>query len=314
MKFKANIAADGAILLTTIIWGSTFVVARGVLEAWPPISYLAVRLSLATLVLTALFWRRLAASRRAEARAGATLGLLVGIGFLGQTIGLLYTSPAKSAFITSLTTPLVPFVAYALFRSRPGRENLLGVVLASIGGLLILAPVGAAGFNTGDLLTLGTIVLFALHISLMSVYARLHDARRLTVWQIATAACVLIAAWCAVWVSGLLTGVENLPRALGRELAPPAMSAWVVGQLIYLSIVATVFTFLLWAWGQARMSATHAAIIFSLEPVFATLFAVAARGRGEWPGGRANLGALLIVAGVVVSELRWGRREESREQ
>ncbi|HEX8353219.1 MAG TPA: DMT family transporter, partial [Pyrinomonadaceae bacterium] len=78
-------------------------------------------------------------------------------------------------------------------------------------------------------------------------------------------------------------------------------------QLVYLSVVATVATFLLWTWGQARMSATHAAVIFSLEPVFATGFAVLLRGSAEWAGDRATAGASLILAGVIVSELHWGK-------
>jgi drug/metabolite transporter (DMT)-like permease len=69
----------------------------------------------------------------------------------------------------------------------------------------------------------------------------------------------------------------------------------------------------MWTWAQGRMSATHAAIIFSLEPVFATAFAVLLRGSGEWMGGYGNLGALLILAGIVVSEIRWGARRGGRE-
>ncbi|MGB8510622.1 MAG: DMT family transporter, partial [Pyrinomonadaceae bacterium] len=83
---------------------------------------------------------------------------------------------------------------------------------------------------------------------------------------------------------------------------------------VYLALAATVVTFLLWTWGQARMSATHAAIIFSLEPVFATVFAVLVRGRGEWPGGRANIGAALILAGVIVSELRLSAKRRRAAQ
>jgi drug/metabolite transporter (DMT)-like permease len=311
MRLKANIAADGAILLTTVIWGTTFVVAREVLETWPPVSYLAVRLTLAALILAALFPRGVIRAGRAEVRAGAALGVLIGGGMLGLTVALLYTSPAKSAFIASLTTPLVPFAGYALFRSRPSAENLAGVVLATAGGALILAPAaGAAGFNTGDLIALGCTILFALHINLLGRYARRHDGRTLSVLQIAAAACVMCAAWLTVWAWGAVFGAGKLPPGLARELVAPAWDATAAWQILYLAVVATVATFLLWTWGQARMSATHAAIIFSLEPVFATLFAVAARGPSEWPGGRANLGAALIVSGVLVSEVKWGRGSE----
>jgi drug/metabolite transporter (DMT)-like permease len=308
MKLKGQLGADAAILLTTVIWGSTFAVARDILDHWPPLSYLALRLALAALVLVALFPRQVARAPRGAWRAGAALGLLIGFGFLGQTAGLLYTTPAKSSFITGLTTPLVPFVAYLWLGARPSRENLAGVVLASVGGALILAPAGAGGFNTGDLVTLATTFLFAAHITLMSAYARRFDPRQLSVLQIAVAAALLVAAWGGLWSADALGA--TLAPALARELQPLAWSARAAWQLVYMILAATVLTFLMWTWGQARMSATHAAVIFALEPVFATMFAVLVRGSAEWTGGRATAGALLIVAGVVVSELSWGGGRE----
>ena len=317
MKLKTNLAADGAILLTTLIWGSTFSVARGVLDHWPPLTYLAVRMPLAALVFAALFPRQVFGASRAAWRAGATLGALMGVGFIGQTTGLLYTTPSKSAFITGITTPLVPVVAYALWRTRPSRENLLGIVLASIGGALILAPAGAVGFNGGDLITLSTTLLFAGHINLMSAYARRIDARQLSALQIAVAAGVMLVAWLAVRAAAWGWGAEALPPGLAREAVPPVWSGTVAWQIAYLTSFGTLATFLLWTWGQARMSATHAAVIFSLEPVFATAFAVLLRGSAEWTGPRATLGAALVLVAVVVSELRWGgegrRAGESEE-
>jgi drug/metabolite transporter (DMT)-like permease len=313
MKLKTNFAADGAILLTTLIWGSTFAVARGVLDSWPPLAYLALRMPLAALVFAALFPGQVFTASRAAWRAGGALGVLIGLGFIGQTVGLLYTTPARSAFITGLTTPLVPIVAYALWRTRPSRENLFGIVLASIGGALILAPAGAAVFNAGDLITLSTTLLFAGHINLMSAYARRIDARQLSALQIIVAAGVMLVAWLAVRAAVAVWGAGALPPGLAREAIAPAWEAGVGLQIVYLTLVATVATFLLWTWGQARMPATHAAVIFSLEPVFATAFAVLLRGSAEWTGPRATLGALLVLAGVIVSELRW-EREVSGEQ
>jgi drug/metabolite transporter (DMT)-like permease len=306
MKFKTNLAPDGAILLTTLIWGTTFAVARGVLDSWPPLTYLAVRMPLAAVVFVLLFPRQVFGASRAAWRAGGTLGVLMGLGFIGQTVGLLYTSPAKSAFITGITTPLVPVVAYVLWRTRPSRENLLGIVLASIGSALILAPAGAASFNAGDLITLSTTLLFACHINLMGAYARRIDVRQLSALQITVAAGVLFAAWLVVRAAALWWGAEALPPWMVRETFPLVWSAGVGLQVVYLTLVATVASFLLWTWGQARMPATHAAVIFSLEPVFATAFAVLLRGSAEWTGPRATVGALLVLAGVIVSELHWG--------
>jgi drug/metabolite transporter (DMT)-like permease len=86
-----------------------------------------------------------------------------------------------------------------------------------------------------------------------------------------------------------------------------------VWQLVYLATVATVGSFLCWTWGQARTSATHAAVIFSLEPVFATAFAVAVIGAGEWMGGRGFIGAALVFAGIIISETRWSKKPERKD-
>lgn len=314
MKLKSNLKADGALLLTAIIWGSTFPVSKDILELWPPVSYLALRMIGATLLLAAIFHRRLLATSRAEWRAGAALGAIMGVSVCAVIIGQVYTTAAKSAFITSLTTPLVPFVAFVLVRARPNAENLAGVVLASLGGVLILAPQGASVFNAGDVITLCCTLLFATHMTLLSVYARRHDVGSLTVVQITTAAALISLFWLALQISGGFIDAKTLPEAFAREFEPLVWSAPFVWRLLYTIVVATVLNYLIWTWAQARMSATHAAIILSLEPVFATIFAVLMRGSDEWTGGRANFGALLILAGVVVSELRWSERKGGLEE
>ncbi len=303
MHLRKNLSADAALVLTTLVWGSTFVMAKDVLERWPPVAYLTFRFAIAALVLVVLFGKRIAQARRYEWKAGASLGLLVGGGFALQAVGQVYTTPSKSAFVTGLTTPLVPFVAFALLRVRPNFENLLGVVLASIGGALILAPRDAS-VNAGDIITLGCTILFATHLTLTSVYAKRIDPRQLTVLQITIAAVVFLFMWSAFHIVARVFPQNALPLFVVREAVPLVWSVRVVWQEIYLAIIATVGTFLAWTWAQGKMSATHAAIIFSLEPVFATLIAVAVRGTNEWAGGRANVGAALILAGVLVSELR----------
>ncbi len=313
MRLRANLAADAALVTTTLIWGSTFIMAKDILAHWPPVAYLAYRFALAALVLVALFGRELVRAARDVWRAGIILGLLVGGGFALQAAGQVYTTASKSAFVTSLTTPLVPFIAYALLRVRPNLENMVGVTLASIGGMLILLPQGAGAINQGDLLTLSATTLFAAHITLLSRYTRRYKVRQLTVLQIATAAVIFLFVWLGARLGATLAGVATLPQFLMREAAPLVWSASIVWQLVYLALVGTLGAFLLWTWGQARMSATHAAIIFSLEPVFATAFAVAVGGAGEWMGGRGYVGAALVLAGIIAAELRWTGKSRRRK-
>ena len=308
MRLKPNLAADGALVLTTLVWGTTFFMAKDILASWPPMAYMSVRFGLAAVVLLILFWRTVARSSRAELSAGAVLGLLMVTGLALQAAGQVYTTASKSAFVTGLTTPLVPFVAYAVLRARPSVENMAGVALATIGGLLILAPRDETGVNAGDLLTLVATTAFALHITLLSLYARRYDVRRLTVLQIVAIAALVCFAWLAMRAAGAAAGLAAVPEFVARESAPLAFTARVVGQLVYLALVATVAVFFLCTWGQSRTTATHAAVIFSLEPVFATFFAVLARGSEVWLGGRGWAGAALVFAGIIVSELRWAGR------
>jgi drug/metabolite transporter (DMT)-like permease len=313
MQLKSNLWADGALMLTTLIWGSTFFMAKDILSVWPPMAYMFFRFIAAALLLAAMFPRRLAAARGDEWRAGATLGVLMGVGFGLQAAGQVYTTASKSAFVTGLTTPLVPFVAYLILRARPGVENLIGVVFASLGGLLILAPQGADGtVNFGDMLTLAATALFATHITLMSVYAKRYDVRQLTVLQVTSTACLFSIVWVGLQAWGSLAGASALPQAFARETLPLVWSGRVVWQLVYLATIATIGAFLSWTWGQARTSATHAAIIFSLEPVFATAFAVAVIGASEWMGTRGFVGAALVFAGIIISEMRWSERRERK--
>jgi drug/metabolite transporter (DMT)-like permease len=132
--------------------------------------------------------------------------------------------------------------------------------------------------------------------------------------QIGSAASLLLVVWLGVRLYVGARGAQSLPVDLARNAEPLVWSARVLWQLLYLSIVATVVTFLLWTWGQARMSATHAAIIFSLEPVFATLFAYAFYGASEMLNPRAALGATLVLAGVVVSELRLSKTSPDEDE
>jgi drug/metabolite transporter (DMT)-like permease len=314
MRLKLNLAADGALVLTTLVWGTTFFMAKDILTSWPPLAYMFVRFGVAALILAALFRRQLTGASREAWRAGATLGLLMGAGFGLQAAGQVYTTASKSAFVTGLTTPLVPFVAYAVLRARPGVENLVGVALASVGGLLILAPQDGAGVNFGDLLTLVSTAMFALHITLLSLYARRFEVRQITALQITATAVFVALAWGSVRAAVWAFGAEGVPAFAAREAAPLLFGARTVVQLAYLASVATVAVFFLWTWGQSRTSATHAAVIFSLEPVFATAFAVAARGPQEWMGRRGWAGAALVLAGIIVSELRWGKRGKGDEE
>lgn len=319
MLHRSRFASTFALVLTTLIWGSTFIITKDVVTQWSPLAYLTVRFIIAAVALILIFPSALRGFGRDEWRAGAVLGSLIGGGMLLQTAGQIYTTATKSAFITSLATPLVPVVAYALLRSRPSASNLAGIAVAFTGGMLMLlshsfdsSAAETGGINLGDALTVGCTIFFATHITLMETYSRRFDVSRLTVLQIAAAAVLLTVAWACVNLAAQVWTADQLPAFVARETGALVWSGKIIWQFLYLALVGTVAAFLLWTWGQRRVSAVRAAIIFMLEPVFAMLFAVAVRGSAELLDGWAAAGAWLIVAGVLVSEVS-GREVNSKK-
>lgn len=291
----------------TVLWGSTFVITKLLLREEPPLVYLTFRFGLAALVMLIVYGRRLRLPRRALVD-GVVLGLLNSVGLSMQVFGQIYTTASKSAFITSLNTPLVPLVGLALFGTRPSRPQLAAVLLATVGLMLLTYPQGGARWNRGDLATVGCAICYAFTILEIARRTPGHDVMSLTTVQLTTGA--LFFALITLGVHQLLSSVPlaQLPEALRIEARPIVVSPKLIAEGVYMAIICTVVTFAAQTWAMARMTATHAAIVFALEPVFATAMAIGVDGSAEWPGARGAAGAGLVMLAVVVSEMRAQRR------
>ena len=286
--------ADLVLVLVTAIWGSTFIVNRLALETAPPLVFVLVRFALASLVLLALTRGR--TRTPGLARDSAVIGVLLAIGIGSQIAGQLFTTASKAAFVTGLSVPLTPVAGYLMTKKRPSRENLTGLVLAAAGFALLTWPRGAAGWNRGDLLIVATAVSYAILIVVMAETAPKHDVRWYSFGQIAAGALAVGAARLAL--APFLRGTGTFAAAESRPLV---LTPRIVAAILWMALVATVVTFLAQTWAQQRMQATHAAILFALEPVFTALFAAVFL--GERMSGRDWSGAALVLAGIVVSEL-----------
>jgi drug/metabolite transporter (DMT)-like permease len=296
---REALRADLAIVGVTAAWGSTFVVNRLVIDAGPPFLFLLIRFALAAAVLALLARGRRLTPR--VVRDGAVVGALLSVGIGFQILGQIFTTASKAAFVTGLSVPLTPVAAYLMSRRRPSPENLAGLVVATAGFALLAWPRGELGVNVGDALVLVTAVTYAVIIVFMAESARRHDVRWYSTFQIAFA--------------GLCVGIGRLamqpflglPGAVFAAEARPLPRTWgLLAALLWMALVATVATFVVQTWAQARMSATHAAVLFALEPVWTALFAsIVLR---ERMGGREVGGAALVLAGILVSELPLGRR------
>jgi drug/metabolite transporter (DMT)-like permease len=285
----------------TVLWGSTFIVTKDIVRASPPMLYLVLRFGIAAVLLLAV-WGRLIRDRRVVVD-GVVLGVLNSLGLVLQVIGQAFTTASKSAFITSLNTPLVPVVSFALYRTRPSRPQLVAVALATVGLMLLTYPEGGARWNVGDLYTVGCAGIYAFTIVQIARRSPRHDARPLTAVQIAAAAATFaVALGVAQWCIRTMNPAE-LPDFARLEARPLVPTPRLVLELGWMALACTVATFGLQTWAMARLSATHAAIVFALEPVFATMFAIGVEGSAEWPGGRGAAGAGLVMLAVAASEL-----------
>jgi drug/metabolite transporter (DMT)-like permease len=170
---EADVAALGALVLVTAIWGITFVQIKDALALYPLFAFLAVRFAIAVAVLAVPAGRRLPSLGKQGGAAGAGLGLLLAAGYALQTAGLDRTTVSAAGFVTGMYVILTPVFGLALFRIRPDRAVWLGVALAVI-GLAMLSGV-AAGSVTGDLLVLCAAALYALQIALMERFAPRFD-------------------------------------------------------------------------------------------------------------------------------------------
>ncbi|PWU00572.1 MAG: EamA family transporter [Terriglobia bacterium] len=277
--------AEAALAGNTIVWGSTFVLVKSALANVSPLLFLALRFSLASLILVALFGRGLRiALKGAEVRAGILIGCFLFSGYLLQTLGLRLTSAPKSAFLTGLGSVMVPLLAMAVYRNRPQVSELLGVLVATVGlGLMTLeGPVTA--INRGDLLTVGCALAFAAHIVTLGHYSEEMRFEVLSILQVVTSAALALALFA--WVE------------------PPRL-AWqpaVIYAVLITGFLATAAAFTVQAWAQRYTTSTRTALIYTLEPVFAWITSYWLVGEGL--SRRAAAGAALIMGGVLLVELK----------
>lgn len=275
--------ATVALLGVTAAWGSTFFLTKDLLRQVPATDYLAIRFTIAAVVMVVVFHRQLFALTRQEWGHGVLLGSLYGVAQIVQTIGLAHTSASLSGFITGMYVVLTPLLGALMFAERVGRMAWIGVAL-SFGGLAVFS-LGAGGgwsFGIGEWLTLASSVVYALHILFLSRFSTDGSAAGLAVVQIIM--CAVVAAVVAV------------PDGV---IVPQTSGGWY--SLIYMAVIAGAAAMWAQTWAQAHLSATRAAILMTMEPVFAAGFAIALG--GESFTLQIGLGGALIVAAMYVVEL-----------
>jgi drug/metabolite transporter (DMT)-like permease len=278
--------AEAALVLNTVIWGTTFVVVKQALRDVSPVLFLALRFTLAAVALMVLFRGSWSHPRkpRLSLGVGAVAGAFLFAGYAFQTIGLKFTTAPKSAFLTGLTTVMVPVLAALVYQIKPRVTEIGGVLLATCGMALMTLPAGAPSVNSGDLLTVCCAVCFAAHILTLGHYAAEASFELLSTMQIAVSA---LLAW------SLFHWIET-PHIRWTS------GVWVA--IVVTGLLATALAFTFQAWAQQHTTSTRTALIFALEPVFAWITSYLATGESLAP--RAAGGAGLILTGILLVEMK----------
>ncbi len=280
-----TVFADIGLLYAAAIWGATFFMVKGVLDHVSPLGLLGYRFVLSAILILPI----LVFSGRNPFkgwRSGVSLGFFLWLIYVPQTVGLQYTTASNSGFITGLFIVFVPILGLLLFRQIPGPMKLISVALA-VCGLWVLTG-GINGMNKGDALTLLAAFGYAVHILLADRYMK-------------EGMDPVILSFQQFLLVGLLSFIGG--GILGVPLTCNWQAAWIT--IVFLAVFPTVSAFLIQLVAQRFTTPIKVALIFSMEPVFAAVFAWTLGGEGfAWT--RAA-GGLLIVTAMILSELPFGQ-------
>ena len=276
--------ASLALVGVTAVWGYTFLAVQDAVARMPVMDFLAWRFLVASVVMIALRPTCLRNVTRLELLRGLGLGTVLGLGYIAQTYGLRYTSAAISGFITGMFVVLTPVVSWILLRRKTSRNTWMVVALATVG--LALLSLNGWSVGIGELLTLGCAVFFAIHIVGLGEWSPQYDPYAFALLQI-----------------GAVAVISLIAATPGGIALPPDPGVWAVIGIT--GVLATAVAFFVQTWAQSLVSATRAAVVMTMEPVFAGLFAVVIGGNQLTL--RTLGGAACILAAMFIINLKSGR-------
>jgi drug/metabolite transporter (DMT)-like permease len=285
---RLTLLATAALLAVTACWGSTFFLIHDLLERVPTLDFLAVRFAIASATLVLLAPRALGRLTPESRRHAVVLGCLYGGAQILQTAGLAETPASVSGFITGMYVVATPLFAALILHSRIGVLTWVAVVLAMAGlGVLTLSGLS---IGYGEALIFVAAMIYALHIVGLGAWSDARQALGMAIVQL-----MVITVICLVCTA---------PNGV---VLPDRTSDWV--SLLYMAVFAGAGAMIGQTWAQAHLPPTRAAIIMSMEPVFAALFAVLLG--GESATVRMVFGGVLVLAAMLIAELAPRRKVEA---
>jgi len=276
-----------ALLGITACWGSTFFLIHDLLDRVPAVDFLAVRFSIAAVLLLVVAPRAVLRLSREARRQAVVLGGLYGVAQILQTAGLAHTPASVSGFITGMYVVATPLFAAVLLRNRI-TPMTWGAVLLAFAGLAVLTLDGLS-IGYGEALTFVAALLYALHIVGLGAWSNARDALGMSILQV-----VMVAVICLI------------ASAPGGIVLPGAVRDWL--SVVYMAVFPAALALLAQTWAQAHLPPTRTAIVMSMEPVFAAFFAVLLG--GESLTLRMVGGGLLVLTAMLIVEVGPRRKVE----
>jgi len=288
---------EGALLFNTLIWGGTFALIKNAFTDISPLLFLGLRFGFAALIFLPFVYSHLKKTNKQTLIAGSVLGFFYFTGFAAQSLGLNLTTATKSGFITGMFVVFIPILQLIIERRKPKWFNMFSVFLVLI-GLIMLSSKGenaidfinqlGSDFNLGDLLTLLCALLFAFQVVYVDVFTKKYDYLPM------------------VFVQLLITGLGGFVlsiifSAASLETVKFTLNTTVVTAILYTAIFASIIATVIQLKFQKSVSPTKAGIIFSIEPIFAAIFAYFLL--SEKISNFGLIGCVLIFIGLIVSEL-----------
>lgn len=282
---KLHIIADLALVLVAIIWGSGFTASKIALDSgFGPFYMMAFRFTIAAVIMRVALHKKLKNVTREELKAGAIVGAFLFFAFGTQTVGLIFTTPSKNAFLTGTNVVMVPFIYWAISRVKPDIYSIIAAVVCFL-GIGTLSYDGSFSMGIGDTLSLICAVGFACHISLTGFFAKKVDVIKLAFLQMVFA---------AILSFGTAIFFEDLPAEFSRTG---------VLSIIYLGVFSTMVAFFLQTVAQKYTTASRTAIILSTEAIFGTLFSVILL--SEQLTVNMIIGGCAIFVAIITVETKW---------
>lgn len=267
------------ILIATIIWGSTFPLMKLSLNFINPVFFNFLRFIIASIIFLPISYKGIAKSGKNEFFKGLILGIFVTSGYIFQIIGLKYTDPDSSTFITSLYIVVAPILAYFFLKEDLMPKNIFSLILAII-GLLIFSQAYEYGLNFGDILTLISAVSYGFQVVLIDKYSKEIDIMVLSSYQL----------FFVTIFTAILLPFYGIQIKLNFEL---------IFIVIYISIFATALALFLQVLGQKDLDSKTASFIFVFEPVFGAIFSYFIT--NEKFNCSMVIGSILILIASIVS-------------